>query len=70
MAKLTAAARNKIPAKKFGLPGSRKYPMPNVAHAINAKARATQQLDAGNLSADEHAAIVSKADRMIYGRDH
>jgi hypothetical protein len=44
--------------------------MPNVAHAINAKARATQQLDAGNLTAGEHAEIVSKADRMIYGRDN
>jgi hypothetical protein len=70
MAKLTTAQRKQIPSKKFGLPNKRAYPLNDVAHAINAKARATQQRDAGNLSAGEHAEIVSKADRMIYGRDN
>jgi hypothetical protein len=41
MAKLTAAARKKLPASDFGGPG-RSYPMPDRAHAANAKARAAQ----------------------------
>lgn len=67
MAKLTAAKRKKIPSKEFGEPGSRKYPMPDRAHAINAKARAAQQLEAGRLSKSEHDKIVAKADRILYG---
>jgi hypothetical protein len=51
MAKLNAAARKKIPKSKMGLPGkgtakggavSGSYPMPDRAHAANAKARAAQ----------------------------
>ena len=29
MAKLTTTKRNKIPKKEFGMPGERKYPMPD-----------------------------------------
>lgn len=29
MAKLTAAKRKKIPKSEFGLPGEKKYPMPD-----------------------------------------
>ncbi len=65
MATLTAKTRAKIPGKKFGLPGARKYPMENRSHAINAKARAKQQLDAGGLSKAEYDQIVSKADGII-----
>jgi len=32
MAVLKAARRNKLPESTFGLPGSRKYPMPDRAH--------------------------------------
>lgn len=42
MAKLNAGTRNNLPASQFGLPGSRKYPMPDKAHAADAKGRATQ----------------------------
>ena len=41
MAKLTAAARKKIPAKNFALPGGR-YPIEDKAHARNALARVSQ----------------------------
>jgi len=41
MAVLTAAARKKIPAKSFALPGGR-YPIEDEAHARNALARASQ----------------------------
>lgn len=63
--KLTAAKRSKIPAGKFGLPGSRKYPMPDKSHAANAKARATQQVNKGNLSPSSAARIRAKANRVL-----
>ena len=49
----------------FGLPGERKYPMPDKSHAANAKARATQQVKAGNLSASSAAKIRAKANRIL-----
>jgi hypothetical protein len=65
MAKLNAAARKSIPTSEFGLPGSRKYPMPDKSHAANAKARATQQVSKGNLSSSEAAKIRAKANRVL-----
>ncbi len=65
MAKLKAAARKKIPSSKFGLPGERKYPMPDRAHAANAKSRATQMVKRGKLSGSEAAEIRRKANRML-----
>ena len=41
MAKLTAAARKKIPSKDFALPGGR-YPIEDRAHGANALARVSQ----------------------------
>lgn len=41
MARLTAATRKSLPASDFAGPG-RSYPMPDRAHAANAKARASQ----------------------------
>lgn len=41
MAKLSQADRDALPASDFGGP-DRSYPMPDAAHAANAKARATQ----------------------------
>jgi len=63
--KLKAAARKKLPAKTFGLPGKRAYPMPDRSHAANAKARATQQVKAGNLSPASAAKIRRKANAML-----
>lgn len=65
MAKLTAKKRNKIPKKEFGLPGERKYPMPDKSHARNAKARASQMENEGKLSASSKAKIDAKADRIL-----
>ncbi len=62
--KLTAAARKSIPASKFALPGGR-YPVEDKSHAANAKARATQQVAKGNLSAAQAATIRRKADRVL-----
>jgi len=65
MAKLNAAKRNKIPSGEFGLPKSRKYPMPDKSHAVNAKARATQMVKKGKLSASSAAKIRAKANRVL-----
>jgi hypothetical protein len=65
MAKLSSSARNAIPKSEFGLPGSRKYPMPDRSHAANAKARATQQVQAGRLSSGQAAKIRAKANRIL-----
>ena len=65
MAKLRAAQRNKLKSSTFGLPGERKYPMPDPGHAANAKARATQQEAKGNLSPASKAKIDAKANRIL-----
>ena len=64
MAKLTTSQRNKLPSSVFAGPG-RSYPVPDKAHAANAKARATQQYDAGNLSRSAEVKIKEKADRVL-----
>lgn len=63
--KLTSAKRDNLSASTFGLPGQRKYPMPDKAHAANAKARASQQFAKGNLSAGQKAQIFAKANRKL-----
>lgn len=65
MAELTEKRRSKIPTKQFGMPGERKYPMPDKSHAANAKARATQQVKRGNLSPSSAAKIRAKADKVL-----
>ncbi len=65
MAKLTAKARKKIPKKDFGLPSSKKYPMPDKSHAVNAKARASQMVKKGKLSPASKAKIDAKANKVI-----
>ena len=62
---LTTKKRKGLRASTFGLPGSRKYPMPDRAHAANAKARATQMVNAGKLSKSAKARIFAKADRIL-----
>lgn len=65
MSELKSARRDKLPESKFGLPGSRKYPMPDKSHASNAKARATQMVKKGKLSPESAARIRKKADRIL-----
>jgi hypothetical protein len=65
MAKLKAARRNSLPRSEFGMPGSRKYPMPDKSHAANAKARDTQMVAKGKLSASSAAKIRAKANRLL-----
>lgn len=65
MAKLTAAKRKKIPKSEFGMPGEKKYPMPDRSHAANAKARASQMVKKGKLSPASKAKIDAKANKVL-----
>ncbi len=77
MADLDAEDREDIPTKDFGLPEkartkeakkeSGNYPMPDKAHARNAKSRAAQQQKAGNLTKNEKERIDRKADKILDG---
>ncbi|MEW6224840.1 MAG: hypothetical protein AB1627_09430 [Chloroflexota bacterium] len=65
MATLSEKQRDKLKASQFGLPEERKYPMPDKDHARNAKARAAQQAEQGNLTTSEKTKIDRKADRAL-----
>jgi hypothetical protein len=65
MAKLETATRNKLPAKDFAEPEKRAYPVEDKAHARNAKARASQAVNAGRMSKAEEAKIDKKADAVL-----
>ena len=65
MTELSTKQRNALADAAFGLPGKRAYPMPDASHARNAKARATEEFNKGNLSAAEKAQIESKADEIL-----
>lgn len=65
MAKLSEKKRDSLKGSQFGLPEERKYPMPDAAHARNAKARAAQQVGKGHLSKADEKKIDRKADRIL-----
>ena len=67
MAKLTTSHRNDFPKSDFGMPGSRKYPMPDKSHARNALARVSQAQHAGKISDSAAAQVRSKAHRVLRG---
>ena len=65
MAKLTTRKRKSLKKTTFGLPAERKYPMPDKSHAKNAKARASQQYKAGNLTKSQKEKIDRKANKIL-----
>ena len=65
MAKLRTAKRNALPKSSFGEPGKRAYPMPDKSHAANAKARASQAVNAGRMGKSTEAKIDAKANRVL-----
>jgi hypothetical protein len=65
MATLDQKDRDKLKSSQYGLPDERKYPMPDKSHARNAKARAAQQEEKGNLSKADEQKIDRKADRIL-----
>jgi hypothetical protein len=65
MSKLTTQRRKHLSTGDFGLPATKKYPMPDRRHAANAKARASQQVEKGKLSVRTQRRIDAKADRVL-----
>ena len=65
MAKLSSKSRNALPSSAFGEPKERKYPMPDRLHAANAKARASQAVNAGRMSKSTEAKIDAKANKKL-----
>ena len=65
MSKLTTKARKALPKKDFGEPGKRAYPMPDKAHAANAKARASAQYNKGKMSKGTLEKIDAKANKKL-----
>ena len=65
MAKLTEKDRKKLPKKMFALPGERKYPIEDKAHAKNAKARASEMEHKGKISPATKAKIDAKANKVL-----
>lgn len=65
MAKLKSKKRKKLKKSQFALPGSRKFPIHDKAHAQNAKARATQQFKKGKISKATKNKIHAAANRKL-----
>jgi hypothetical protein len=65
MAVLTTKARKHLKSSTFGLPGAKAYPMPDKAHAANAKGRATQMAAKGKLSPADAAKVCHKANHIL-----
>ena len=65
MAKLTTKKRKALPKDEFALEGERKYPVDTKNRARNAKARASEQFNKGNLSAAQKAKVDRAADKKL-----
>lgn len=68
MAVLSTKARKNLAPSKFALPGGR-FPIPDKAHAGNAKARATQGLAKGTLTPEDAAKVRHKANVVLGEHD-
>lgn len=65
MSKLKTEERKELSKSKFALPEERKYHVEDEAHARNAKARAAQQENAGNLIAADKKRLDARADKVL-----
>jgi len=65
MARLKSKRRRKLKKSQFALPGSRKYPVHDRAHAANAKARATQMYKRGKISKSTRDKIHARANKVL-----
>ena len=64
MSKLTSKARKALPTSAFAGP-DRSFPVNNRSHAANAKARASQAVNAGRMSTSAKKKIDAKANKML-----
>jgi hypothetical protein len=67
MGQLPTNERNALPDTAFGLPQKRAYPMPDASHARNAKARATEEFNLGNLTSAEVTGHHPSANNCLTG---
>lgn len=65
MAVLTTKKRKALPKSKFALPMQMKYPIQDMPHAINAKARATQMEKIHKLSHSSADKVRAAANKVI-----
>jgi hypothetical protein len=65
MGLLTTNMRKAMPSDEFAEPGARKFPIQDKSHAANAKARATQQVNAGKMAPSTGAKIKAKANKVL-----
>ena len=65
MGKLDTSERKHLPKKEFGMPGERKFPMPDRSHAANAKARASEMEHKGRISESTKGKIDAKANKIL-----
>jgi hypothetical protein len=64
MAKLTTKARKALPKSEFAGP-DRSYPVDTKGRAANAKARASQAVNAGRMSKSTAEKIDAKANKVL-----
>jgi hypothetical protein len=69
VSELSTKARKALPKSAFAGPG-RSYPVTDRAHAANAKARASQQYNAGNLSESAKERIFARANAVLHHNQH
>lgn len=65
MSKLSTAQRNSLPSSDFAVPGERRFPIPDAAHAIAAKRLIGR---AHGLSSDQKAHIIQMANAKLSGK--
>ena len=64
MSKLSSGQRKSLPTSSF-TGTNRSYPVPDASHAANAKARATQAVNAGSMSESTKEKIDAKANKIL-----
>ena len=64
MTRLSAAQRRNLKPDQFAGP-ERSFPVNDKSHAANAKARAKQQLDKGEITRAQYEAIIAKANKVL-----
>lgn len=62
---LTSSDRDHLSSTVFGLPKERKYPMPDKAHARDAKARASEEYHKGRITKAQRDEIFKHADHVL-----
>ena len=65
MAVLDTKARKALPKSAFGLPGARKFPMPNKGHAMIAAKDAKMDADSGHITKAQEKKVDKMAEKIL-----